>query len=214
MNKFKPDIILVLSAGITKDCKPGISTKNRLNCCLDYIKENKINPYICTVSGFSPHVGLELDDKLPIFECDIMAKYLVEYGVDSKKIFREYTSQDTIGNAYFSLVQYILPLKLNNILIITSDFHMPRSKAIFKWIYGFYDLKVDFLSCSDKGVNKESLKARIKKELKSTENIKKLSSKIRTFEDFHKWLFNCHDCYSCEFKNNKKIDKKLLDTYQ
>ena len=91
---------------------------------------------------------------------------------------------------------------------------MPRSKAIFKWIFGFYDLKIKFLSCSDKGIDKESLKLRIIKEQKSIENIKRLSSKIKTFEELHKWLFTSHDCYSCEFKNNKKIDKKLLDTYQ
>lgn len=214
MSEFIPDIILVLSGGITKDNKLGISTKNRLDTCLQYIKHIKSDLYICTVSGFSPHSGLNTIDKKPIYECDLMAKYLIKNNVPTDKIFREWTSHDTIGNAYFTLVQFILPLKLNNIMIITSDFHMPRSKAIFEWIYGMYNLKMTFLSAPDKGIDKELLKVRIKKEEKSTNNVKKLSNKIKTLSDFHQWLFTSHDCYSCQFKEIKKIDKKLLETYQ
>ena len=34
---MEPEIILVLSSGITGN-KPNIGTKNRLDCCLKYIK--------------------------------------------------------------------------------------------------------------------------------------------------------------------------------
>ena len=79
------------------------------------------------------HKNPVLDKNLfPIDESTIMADYLMKNGVSSDKILKESWSLDTIGNAYGTLMFHCLPLNLKNILVITSDFHMPRSRSIFK----------------------------------------------------------------------------------
>ena len=77
-----------------------------------------------------------------------------------------------------------------------------------------YNIDVKFLSTPDKNMDINILNKRIEKEKKSTENVIKLSKEIKTITNLHEWLFTDHDCYSCKFNSRKKIDKKLLDSYQ
>ena len=76
------------------------------------------------------------EEGIPIDECSLLANYLISKGIPEGKIIKEAWSLDTIGNAYGTLVFHCIPLKLENILIITSDFHMPRSRSIFELVYG------------------------------------------------------------------------------
>jgi hypothetical protein len=46
----------------------------------------------------------------------------------------ELQSFDTIGNGYYALTSHIFPRGWHNVTLVTSAFHMPRSKAIFDWI--------------------------------------------------------------------------------
>jgi len=43
-------------------------------------------------------------------------------------------SFDTIGNGYYALTSHIYPRGWRSVTVVTSAFHMPRSKAIFQWI--------------------------------------------------------------------------------
>lgn len=69
--------------------------------------------------------------KNPRKEADIIFQYLADTGVDKHDIIVENKSTNTKENALFSL-QKINELGLTgNILIITSNWHIPRSKIIF-----------------------------------------------------------------------------------
>lgn len=48
---------------------------------------------------------------------------------------QEVSSFDTVGNAYFSLCIHAVPMAWRHLAVVTSDFHMPRSRALFADIY-------------------------------------------------------------------------------
>ena len=40
-----------------------------------------------------------------------------------------------VGNAYFSLAIHALPAGWRRVAVVTSDFHMPRTAALFRHMY-------------------------------------------------------------------------------
>lgn len=38
------------------------------------------------------------------------------------------------GNGYYALTSHIYPRGWTNVCIVTSDFHMARSRVIFEWV--------------------------------------------------------------------------------
>ena len=76
--------------------------------------------------------------------CRIMSDYLINNGLNPEKVLTEICSYDTIGNAYFSRLLFAEPFNLSSLLVLTSEFHMPRTRAIFEWIYSLTPLPVQF----------------------------------------------------------------------
>ena len=58
-------------------------------------------------------------------------------------IYIEIASMDTIGSAYFAFTNYILPMQWTKILVITSEFHMPRTTIIFDWMKKLFEYDVN-----------------------------------------------------------------------
>ncbi|ORC89886.1 putative GPI-anchored surface protein [Trypanosoma theileri] len=50
-------------------------------------------------------------------------------------IIRETSSLDTIGNAYFLRTVHADPAGWRHLHVITSDFHLPRTRAVFEFIF-------------------------------------------------------------------------------
>ena len=113
-------------------------------------------------------------------------------------------SEDTIGNAYFMKLIHIIPNNFKNLAIITSDFHMPRSKAIFEFLYPKNQFKLTFISVPDI-LPEEILMERIEKEKKSLETWNNII-KDMSLEDFKKWIFTEHKCY-CAGRNPERGKK-------
>ncbi|EKV02541.1 hypothetical protein Lepto7375DRAFT_4778 [Leptolyngbya sp. PCC 7375] len=63
---------------------------------------------------------------------------------------------------------HIEPLELKHLLVITSEFHIPRTKAVFEWIYHLeglsQDYQVVFEAVSDDGIDATTLRSRQQKE--------------------------------------------------
>ncbi len=45
-------------------------------------------------------------------------------------------SMDTIGNAWFTKKRCLEPLGITSCIVVTSDYHIARSRVIFEWILG------------------------------------------------------------------------------
>jgi len=201
MKDEKPvyDAILIPGGGITDNHSLPTWIQKRFDLALELYR----GEYIIPLSGGTIHKPPPLDSSgRPIFESRVGADYLIGKGIDPRKIFCETASYDTIGNAFFSRVQHVDPAGFRRLLIITSATHMPRTKAIFQWIYGLQsqtgdnDYTLSFKASPDLGLKKEHLDARIRKEQEGLANVIALSKKICTFESFHRWLFLEHGAYS------------------
>jgi hypothetical protein len=115
-------------------------------------------------------------------------------------------------------VIHVDPRAFKHLLIITSASHMPRTKAIFQWVYGLKspfgqnDYTLTFEEVPDRGMDEELLQLRIKKEKKGLENVLRLKETIRTFENFHQWLFTEHGAYSVSVPP-ERAKGKILHAY-
>jgi len=81
--------------------------------------------------------GGDGDGSRPIPSSTVMKQYLVEKGVPEKKIIEEPLATNTIENAMYCCKmmkdeQENNMLSINNVTLVTSDFHLERSRIIFE----------------------------------------------------------------------------------
>lgn len=131
-------------------------------------------------------------DGYPIDECAIMAQYLKDKGIPKDQIYKDAWSLDTIGNAYAALTMHAIPLNLRKIVIITSDFHMPRTRSIFSKVFSLLPLEIFTL----KFLETQSELSISKKEARSLKQWEERSEKIHTLYDLHQFIFKKHNAYN------------------
>eukprot|EP01013_Petalomonas_cantuscygni_P016827 TRINITY_DN33895_c0_g1_i1.p1 TRINITY_DN33895_c0_g1~~TRINITY_DN33895_c0_g1_i1.p1 ORF type:complete len:431 (+),score=67.69 TRINITY_DN33895_c0_g1_i1:130-1422(+) len=94
-------------------------------------------PLILTLSCGTPHKADVLDCRgrhLP--ESVVSTLYLTMYRqIPASFILEEFLANDTIGNILFVRLLHTELRRLRRLLVVTSDFHMPRTKAIAEWIF-------------------------------------------------------------------------------
>jgi hypothetical protein len=116
---------------------------------------------------------------------------LVSKGIDESNIFLEEKSMDTISNAYYSKTIYFLPENENKGVVISSNYHIPRVKFIFKKTFGS-DFNLEFV-----GVETHPSKRMKKRQLKLLEEMKDFTKEMK--DGNHQFLkgklFN-HDYYN------------------
>ena len=167
-------------------------------------------PAILTLSAGTAHMPQLLSsDGLPIWESTASAAYLMDQyskeQIPPSKILVETTSYDTISNAYFARTSFADVLGWNQILIVTTEFHMARSKAIFDWIFAAkrkndisaskYELY--YLSTPNIGLSKEALEVRREHEARGKKTVlTKLSKQYTTLPAVLEFLTSNHDFFS------------------
>lgn len=210
------DIIIVLAGGLDENGNIYEWVKRRLD---NAIKEfNKKETIILCLGGGTYHKPPYINkDGFVLHESSACINYLKDIGkIHPKFLLKEWSSYDTIGNVYFSLVDHILLMNIKKILVITSEFHMERSKILFDWIYNLeekdkYDIY--FKSVSDDGLE-SVVSERINREKKSVENIKiNLIPKINNMRDLHDWLYLEHNAYSSYDSIIEYIPNSVKNTY-
>ncbi len=189
------DAILILGGGVRSGGELPEYAKRRFDLAL----ERQSGEAMVPLSAWTPHRPAMLDgDGRVIAESLVGARYLIERGISPRRIFRETTSYDTIGNAYFSRVQLADPLEWKRLLVITSRFHMSRASAIFRWIYGLdaaVPYKLEFAASADDGLSDAALAARNQREQASLRSVTELSAGLRTMRSLAEWLFTKHGQY-------------------
>lgn len=196
--------------------------EGRLNKAADFLDLAPESSVILVTGGGSPHKRPILFDKSGHVnhESTVCAKYLVDAkGVDPTKILKETSSYDTIGNAYFSLVIHALPLKWSLVKVVTSDFHMPRARAAFDWIYKSVDSPpaLEYHSVEDEGMSDEALAARVERELESARALEANARDLTSIGDINRWMHTTHRCYAVarqdEWNEPTEASVKELETY-
>ncbi|WP_069201792.1 YdcF family protein [Bacillus niameyensis] len=124
---------------------PSLSLQYRLESALDYAKQY---PHVTFI--LSGGQGPDED----ISEAEAMKQYLLEYGVSEDRLIIEDQSTSTYENISFS--KKMLPESIRNITIITSDYHLARSKKIANDL----DLEADVVPAKTPKVVEAKLKTR------------------------------------------------------
>ena len=158
-------------------------------------------PQILCLSAGTAHCPQLLDARgSVVFEATASAAELIDAGVDEQDVFVETTSFDTIGNAFFARTDHCSLAGWKRLLIITSEFHMARSKAIFDWVFGatpHEGFKLSFLATPDAALSPDAVAARAERETKSAINVREtLAPTHRTLAEVREFLVTKHDLYA------------------
>ena len=120
-------------------------------------------------------------------------------GDSANSLLKDTASMDTIGNAYYSLCLHAIPRGWARVEVVTSAFHMARTRAAFEWVWGLSPLgalDVRFVSTEDAGIDPSGLRARAEREAQSVAALKDNASRVTTLTEFNEWLFTTHKCYA------------------
>jgi len=210
----KLELIIVLAGGLTEEGKLHEWVIRRLNRAIELYKQNNC-PILCCGGG-TYHKPPFINNKgFVIHESTECVNYLVQKGIHKRDIRREWSSYDTIANAFFSLTTHVLCLNVKNIAIITSEFHIERSKEIFDWVYNLNNnsFKLFYYPVTDFGLDKNMLKSRKEREKKSRENVIKLRKDIQTIQEFYNWFYKEHNAYNNNFLTMEEIPKECKTSY-
>lgn len=127
-----PDYVVVLGAGLWGDT-PSQVLSYRLNSTIELIKELPEDVKIVVSGGQGPGET--------ITEAEAMKKYLVAAGVAEDRIIKEDKSTNTLENLQYTkeLIRTFDSKDDIDITLVTSTFHMFRSKTLAKRV-GFNDV--------------------------------------------------------------------------
>ncbi len=213
MSKF--DAILVPGGGVREGGILPLWVERRFDKALEVYQ----GEFIISLSAGTIHKPPLLDERgYPLFESVAGANYLLRNGISPDKILIETSSYDTIGNAFFSRIIHAEPRKFKKLLVITSDFHMPRTESVFRWIYSLHPLPIkfelEFLAATDEGMDETSLSARKKAEKENLARLEITREHIHDLQDFHRWLYSEHDAYRTGgWSLQRGMSDDLMKTY-
>lgn len=123
-------VLIVLGGPLTVDNKPGTWLKSRLDKAIKVYKELNFDYIILT--GGDP-------TKKNITEAEVMYNYLKD-SIPINKMYKEIEANSTFENALYTK-KMIMNTLIRNIYVLTSDFHIDRSKYIFENIFNYYKIK-------------------------------------------------------------------------
>ena len=214
-NFFKA--IIVLAGGIDQQGLCHKFVQDRLDLAYQLFLDNP-QIIICSGGGSYHTKTITNQSGFVIHESTSCSQYLMNKGVPGKYIYKEWSSYDTIANGYFSFTNFIIPLRLTEVTIITSNFHMERSKLIFSWMNDIfnYNLKLIFLESNNDAIESEVLEARKAREKNSCQNISNILIKeYNTLPKFHCWFYSEHKAYCCISQDIKleTLDDKCSKSY-
>lgn len=113
------DYIIILGAKVKPSGIPSLSLQNRLDVAIDYLQRYEHVQVI--VSG-----GQGQDE--PATEASVMAKYLMDAGINPLRIQLEEKSTSTYENLLYS--KELLPKGITEVTIVSSDFHLTRAQYL------------------------------------------------------------------------------------
>ncbi len=129
-----------------------------------------------------------------------VARALLARGVPAERIWAETASLDTIGNAYFARTIHTDPAGLRLLLVVNSEFHMPRTRMVFDWVFGLPRAEppyaLDYHTVPDRGLTGERLEARRAKEAARMEDLRRTIPRIASLAALNRWLFTEHRAYA------------------
>lgn len=207
------DAILILGGGVREGGELPAWAAARFDAAL---QRESGEPLVCLSAG-TTHRPPPLEDGFPITESMAGARYLMQRGVPPHRIRLETVSYDTFGNAYLTKLLHVDPTGWRRLLVITSEFHMPRTQAIFEWVYGFeagkYEL--EFSASPDRGLSPAAVRVRVEKERRAMRYLDAARARVSSLAELHEWIWTVHSAYSAAgaWKQERSRDPLVLESY-
>ncbi|MEK6959740.1 MAG: YdcF family protein [Nanoarchaeota archaeon] len=147
-------------------------------------------------------------------EAKAMKEYAVSLGVPEKNILTEEDSKDTIGNAYFTRKNLLEPNNWKNIIVVTSEYHIPRARYIFQKILR-KDNRVEMIA-ADSHLTAEEARQKSVEEEKIMALTKQWLDWIEDgdVEEITRFMTETHPAYAKNPKITKQELKRMLLTSQ
>lgn len=191
-----------------------------VTCRLDRAIERYAGEYLIALSAGTVHRPPPLDqNRFPILESVAAARYLLNAGIPADRILTETCSLDTIGNAFFSRVIHADPREFRRLLVITSDFHLERTRMAFEWVYRLSPVgrayEIRFEGVCDDRMDPAIRREREEKERNGRAALVKAAAGMTTLAEFHRWLFTQHGAYTSGNGNpaGQPLERNLLESY-
>lgn len=118
----KYDAIIVLGAQVKPDGKLSVQLEWRLNTAYEAYARKKVPVVVCGAQGKNE----------PVTEAEAMKAYLSARGVSEEDILTDPDSFNTRQNLVNAAVLLEKYPAISRVLIVTSDYHVPRSLALAK----------------------------------------------------------------------------------
>ncbi len=138
----KNQAIIVLSNLMDKFGNLNYESKKRAHLAYDILKKNRVNILITSGWNYREDSSICIADAFKKF-------FIEEKNLRKETIYCERNSRDTVGDAIFSRLYAYERFNFNKLTVITSDYHLSRTKEIFKFIYNssleleFFGTKTD-----------------------------------------------------------------------
>lgn len=109
---------------MTKDCILSIESVARIELAINLFKNDNFRFLITTGWAYRPDCDTPISD---VFKDYILKNSIIK----SEQIISSPYSRDTVGDAFFSL-QLVNSYKIRKLVVVTSDYHVTRTKKIFE----------------------------------------------------------------------------------
>ena len=130
------DCIIVLANEMDRFGKLNKESLNRLNYTAQQFFNKRSNTIISC--------GWDYRNDSDLVIAEVFRDWFLSAGIPKKQIITEINSRDTVGDAIFSKINIVTKRNWKKILVVTSYYHVKRTKIIFDFIYGSnYSIKVE-----------------------------------------------------------------------
>ena len=208
------DAVLVLGGGVRAGGELPLQVVKRFDRAIEVAGD--VAPIVC-LSAATVHRPPPLNEEgYPWLESVAGAAHLMARGFPSDRIQVEATSYDTIGNAYFTKLLHVDPAGWRRLAVITSEFHMPRTRAIFEWVFGLtpgrYELQ--FEATPDEGLEPYLFERRRIKEAAALNDLQQKIARIRDLATLHRWMYTEHNAYTAQgWTSRKASTPEIVEIY-
>lgn len=188
--------IFVLAGGLQPNGQVHHFVKDRLDKAIEIYRAHPC--YIVCMGGGTYHKPPALNSKgYVIHESTACAQYLCQQKIPAQHIYREWASYDTIANGYYAFCNFIKPLQLTSLTVISSEFHLPRVRLIFDFFNRLFDqgAHIDYIDSINQHLASDVLTVRAEREAASCLQFKELTTRISSLEIFVHWFHTEHKAY-------------------
>lgn len=130
--KNKKSAILILSHLMDKNGNLGVETLSRVEKAMDV--------YHACDADFIITSGWDYRKDSPLKIGQVVGDYCIDhYGLSSDVVLIDTYARDTVGDAFFIRENIVDPRAIRDITVVTSDYHVDRTKIIFEQFYSHLD---------------------------------------------------------------------------